>query len=82
MKLPLFLKSWLQRDPFGLDIAGCPHWLIRRRCGIIAWGNILRRGSSYLDTFGISAERVQAVIDQMRKLAMREAASRLKEAQE
>ena len=67
MKLSLFLKSWRQRNPFGLDIAGCPHWLIRWRCGIIAWGNILGRGSSCLDTFGISAKNVQAAIDRLKE---------------
>lgn len=68
MNLSLFIKGWRQRNVSLLDDAGCPHWLIRRRCGVIIWGDILGRGSPMLlDVEGISAERVQIAIDRLRE---------------
>ena len=69
MNLFLFLKGWRQRSALDLDAAGCPHWLIRWRCNVIIWGDILGRGSpGLLDSPGISAEEVQAAIDRLQEV--------------
>ena len=68
MNLSLFLKGWRRGSALDLDAAGCPYWLIRRRCLAVIWGNVLGRGSPMLlDVEGISAEKVQAAIDRLRE---------------
>ena len=57
----LFLEGWRRQSALQLDKAGCPTWLIRLRCPcILAWGNILARGSAILlDYPSISADSVR-----------------------
>ena len=68
MNLSLLLRGWRRRSVSDLGAAGCPHWLIRWRCHVIIWGDVLGRGSpGLLDSPGISAERVQAAIDRLQE---------------
>lgn len=68
MNLSLLLRGWRRRSVSDLDAAGCPHWLIRRRCLAIIWGNVLGRGSPMLlGVEGISAGKVQAAIDRLKE---------------
>ena len=57
----LFLEGWRRQSALLLDTAGCPVWLIRLRCPcVIAWGNILARGSMIiLDNRDIPAADIQ-----------------------
>ena len=65
----LFRTGWRRRSALMLNTAGCPHWLIRWRCGVIIWGDVLGRGSpGLLDSSGISAEKIQAAIDRLREV--------------
>ena len=68
MNLSLFLRGWRQRSVSNLDAAGCPHWLIRWRCRVIVWGDILGRGSPMLlNVEGISAECTRAAIERLQE---------------
>ena len=63
----LFLEGWRRQSALQLDKAGCPTWLIRLRCPcVLAWGNILARGSATLLNYpGISASSVRERIEEL-----------------
>ena len=43
-RLRLFLLGWRRRSSMILDAAGCPGWLIKRRCPTLNnWGTILHK---------------------------------------